>query len=484
MSRSCPTSPTQADLHAPPVDSWVEIASQPSSSSLSSAADEIVLTGLRIQRPPHTHDGRPQRTRRRRRTMDATAAASSRLNIVRANSIGGTSSQEEYEESESESDRVMTSSGEGPMHGGAVHPAPAFGSRTAAADTTAVISDDDDDDHRTAINYPLNRGAGFTPQPNAFSHPPAGGFLRTTSSPTPNSYFPSSTSNRSPATARPTPRHSVSETRRTGALGSHLPQNPLSPTFNAAAQHEEALRASLNGLLSVAAAARGHSNKPDLSGKRAAPAVSGLPPPRGNRMDPASLRLLPESALPGASAAPPPAQPHEPTFPPTIRRHSITSTSTTSEAVLHQAPDKRHKSLPPTAATTSASSRNASRERRALKKARRDAAAAAAASHTYPEDFPFISPTLLTWLVSAGVVVFVSALSFRAGYALGRESGFAEGAQFAAGGGGRGVGGFLADTGAGGMLLDAGEFGSDCAREAGRGGLGLKRSLARGVVMV
>ena len=34
-----------------------------------------------------------------------------------------------------------------------------------------------------------------------------------------------------------------------------------------------------------------------------------------------------------------------------------------------------------------------------------------------------ISPTLLTWVVSAGVVVIVSAISFSAGYAMGKEVG-------------------------------------------------------------
>jgi hypothetical protein len=43
------------------------------------------------------------------------------------------------------------------------------------------------------------------------------------------------------------------------------------------------------------------------------------------------------------------------------------------------------------------------------------------------EDFA-ISPTLLTWVVSAGVVVLFSAISFSAGYAYGKEVGSMEGA--------------------------------------------------------
>ena len=59
--------------------------------------------------------------------------------------------------------------------------------------------------------------------------------------------------------------------------------------------------------------------------------------------------------------------------------------------------------------------RSSSKERRALKKARR----------TGPM-VDEISPTLLTWVVSAGVVVLVSALSFSAGYVVGKEAGHAE----------------------------------------------------------
>lgn len=47
-----------------------------------------------------------------------------------------------------------------------------------------------------------------------------------------------------------------------------------------------------------------------------------------------------------------------------------------------------------------------------------------------------VSPTLMTWVVSAGVVVLFSAISFSAGYAIGKEVGMME---VGAGGGGEGV---------------------------------------------
>lgn len=77
------------------------------------------------------------------------------------------------------------------------------------------------------------------------------------------------------------------------------------------------------------------------------------------------------------------------------------------------------------------------------------------------EDLQLVSPTLMTWLVSAGVVVFLSALSFGAGYSVGKEAGRLE---------------------AGALPVDEPIRG--CAREAGRSSLGLRRSLARSAVQV
>jgi hypothetical protein len=153
--------------------------------------------------------------------------------------------------------------------------------------------------------------------------------------------------------------------------------------------------------------------------------------------------MVPQSALPTAAQA---QHQHEPTFQPTIRRrHSITSISTTSEQQPQrhkrpQSPGSEHK-------RRSSTSRNTSQERRALKKTRRIVA---------PGEEVIISPTMMTWLVSAGVVVFLSALSFGAGYSMGREAGLLE-SQGLAGDG----------------QLRA------CAQDAGRSSLGLRRSLAR-----
>jgi hypothetical protein len=69
-----------------------------------------------------------------------------------------------------------------------------------------------------------------------------------------------------------------------------------------------------------------------------------------------------------------------------------------------------------------------------------------------------ISPTLLTWVVSASVVVLVSALSFSAGYVVGKETGHAE---------------------AMGQIGAAGSEAGRCGKEAASGmkgaGMGLRR---------
>lgn len=394
------------------VDSWVEIASQPSSSSLSSIGDDIVTTGLRVQGE--------QRSRRRRAQRPG---APTHLNLMRTQSVGGTSSQEEYEESESESDRIMTSSNEGPI---TLHGQRTAGDtstqNTAPEDGLVQSSDDDDDENRTAINYPINTENCFTPLPNAFSHPP-GAQRRTPAQQAPGSYFPAT---RPGPFRRPSTRHSY-PTGTDARRPSHITQNPLSPSFNATVEHDEALKASLQSLLSVAAAARG-INKIDSK----QPSTMNTAP-RSNRIDPTTFRLVPESALQNT----PSPQREEPTFKPTIRRSSTQSTETTSD---HK--EGKRKTLP---------GRSSSRERRSLKKAKRSESR---------EDL-HVTPTILTWVVSAGVVVFLSALSFSAGYSVGKEAGRLEASTFA-----------------------GDEQLRSCAREAGRSSLGLKRSLARSAIQV
>ncbi|KAK5014027.1 hypothetical protein LTR60_003565, partial [Cryomyces antarcticus] len=413
------------------VDSWVEISSQPSSSSLSSVADEVVTSSLRIQHDPNT---------RRRRRLRPTAPTHLNITTSRPSSTGGSSSQEEYEESESESDRVMTSSGEGlpPSRSYARSP-PSMGSAAPSSasedgvSSAGLASGDEDDERNTAVNFPISTTTTtatteqcFTPQPNAFSHPPTShSSHRHASQPVPGSYFPASPR---PMIARPaTQRHSY-PTQQTQARQQHTPYSHIS---SGVADHDAALRASLSTLLSCAAAARG------LPKTRTGMTTPAHGP--SARVDPASLRLVPESVALGEA-------PLEPVFEPTIRRTSTTSSGVNS---LDKHPSKR-KAATSTSNNTNAHGRGASKDRRAVKKARRSHSSGTDDANSINSGV--LSPTLLTWVVSAGVVVLVSALSFTAGFAVGREVGRGEV-----------------------ELLGGGEMGG-CAGEVGRtGGLGFRR---------
>ncbi|KAJ8114445.1 hypothetical protein OPT61_g3673 [Boeremia exigua] len=371
-------------------ESWIDISSRPSSSSLSSAADEIITTGLTVQ-----HDSNLHRRNRRPRGGHFQIGTGHRV----TSTGGGNSSQEEYDESESESDRVMTSSNE---HVGPsplrqeVHHSSRGPHSVASSDTMSEREeeDDDDDENATAVNYPRSTARHFQPRPNAFSHPSTEHIVRSQSG---TAYAP-----RRPAT-RPA-------TQRQHSYPQHTPYNIISP--NHQADHDEALRASLSTLLSAAAAVRGLP-KPGQS--RAAPSATS------NRIEPSSLRMVPESVALGEIV-------------------EETSNGSSSRATSSSPSDKSKRKASPTAAGV----RNSSRDRHAAKKVRKQSAL-----------IEEISPTLFTWVVSAGVVVLVSALSFSAGYVVGNEAGYAE---------------------AMGQVGAVGTEAGSCGKEAVRGtGLGLRR---------
>ena len=362
-------------------ESWVEVSSQPSSSSLSSAAaDDAGPTGVRVQYDNHG---------RRRRRLGRNEPLPHGLPIRRA-SIAG-SSQEEYEESESDSDRIMTSSNE------ALEPNPSEGissppglTTSASEETSSNNAEDDDDDENSTALGVLSNEPVFTPQPNAFSHPPQSYNTRHTRSlETRTSYFPA---HRSSPHRRPA-AHSYPSRART----SHTPYNILAPSHTA--DHDAALRASLSTLLSCARALP----KRDTQTTQ----------PSSNQVEPSSLRLVPESAITG--------QPSPPDLPPRPSvRHRTSATSLSSnekgKRKASTSKDRNHRD-------------SRSKKRRANSPGREQQ----------------ISPTLMTWVVSAGVVVLFSAISFSAGYVVGRE-----------------VGRFEAGT-------VSGREGIGCGKEVGRG---------------
>ncbi|KAI4957614.1 hypothetical protein J4E86_004753 [Alternaria arbusti] len=360
-------------------ESWIDLASAPSSTSLSSATDEIITTGLTVQHDSNAHR-RPNRRSR----------GGGQFSIGTGHRItaGGNSSQEEYEESESESDRVMTSSNE------AIAPSPLRQTpQSVASSETMSEREDDDDENATAVNYPRSSRREFQPRPNAFSHPNNQQAIRSQSG------------------TLYTPRRNVRPAgQRQHSYPQHNPYNAMAPNYQP--DHDEALRASLSTLLSAAAAVRGLPK----------PGQPRANTPSSTRVDPSSLRMVPESVALG-----------------NISEEAASSPCSTSSSPSEKS---KRKASPPIAGA-----RSSSKDRRTVKKARK----------TTPM-IEEISPTLLTWVVSAGVVVLVSAIGFSAGYVVGKETGHAE---------------------AMGQIGTAGSEAGRCGKEAAAGikgtGLGLRK---------
>ncbi|KAG6150296.1 hypothetical protein E4U24_006394 [Claviceps purpurea] len=331
-------------------ESWVEVASQPSSSSLSSIGDEIVTTGLRVRGSQHG----------RRRLQGSSAR--SLLSQQTAVPAAGASSQDEYDESESDEhddDKLLASS---PERGN---------TSPEVVEPVSETESESDGDDVTALGHTTSHRPLFRPQPNAFSHPPANASQRshpTTSNmaPHPHSGF-----------TRPAfPQTSQARFHRRG---------PSFMTPSVREDNDAALRASLTTLLSCAAAARGLPKaKDETEAWRAA--RNGVGPSE----QPMELLFIPESELMQEE----PVRTARQKRPCTSPARSPTRTSTRA--------DKPRRSM------SEGSSPRPTKKKKVVA--------------TSSEDY-MISPTLLTWVVSAGVVVLVSVVGFGAGYVIGREVG-------------------------------------------------------------
>ncbi|KAF7172620.1 hypothetical protein CNMCM6106_006772 [Aspergillus hiratsukae] len=388
-------------------DSWIEVSSQPSSSSLSSAAtnEDIITTGLRVER---TESRSYHHRSRRRRLQQLAAVATAHVDYpLRETS----SSQDEYEESESESDHVLSSSNEDMTRAPVEMP---LLSRTGVPEVDATMASDEDD-ASTALGMRIS-SSPFVPQPNVFSHPPENpSWARATST---HQSQPSTVSNSSRQTAiRRNSQASVRPNRRP----QHSPYNMISPSYHA--DHDAALRASLSTLLSCAAAARGLP--------KSDPQPSPAEPSRG---PPSTFRLVSESVAMGEVEV--------------GEKEEQSATETTSTRSNRSG--KRH--ADPTPCTNRTKRRSSSSKERtsAAKKSRRTGMA---------ESMSTGSPTIMTWVISAGVVVLFSAISFSAGYVLGREVGRLESST--------GVGSVMGEGGAG----LGGRVSAGCGQEAVKGGL-------------
>lgn len=364
------------------IDSWIEVSSQPSTSSLSSAAttDDIITTGLRVERSD------PRISQLRNKRKRAKQNVSLLQDSSRESSIAG-SSQDEYDESDSESDKVMSGSNEDVT---AQSRGDALLLRHGSMSENTSSGEDDEDDRSTALG-PRISASPFVPQPNAFSHAPQYSRSRSYNGP---GTTPSLVSNSSQATAI---RHNSSSTVRNTRRSSrtqHTPYNMISPSYQA--DHDAALRASLSTLLSLGTAVRG------------APKNDSPPAPTGPQVAPASsFRLVSESVAMGEETD-------------EAGRASRMNTGT-PRIEAREMPQAK----PPRSISSSAPSKG-------KRKASRDRCSSHTADSKKSRQTNMsgslvgVNPTLMTWVISAGVVVLFSAISFSAGYALGREVGRTE----------------------------------------------------------
>ncbi|KAI1356697.1 hypothetical protein F5Y01DRAFT_2062 [Xylaria sp. FL0043] len=337
-------------------ESWVEVSSHPSSSSVSSIGDEIDTTGLQV--------GSAHRPRRRQPHQQPFAHAHGRQAAGQGRIAADGSSQEEYDETESEEDHLLTSSTENVIAGHAAHQTPLRQVFSANVVDSETSEEDDDDENATALGR--RPSEPFCPQPNAFSHPPSHLLHRHSTGAAVSQH------NRRP-----------SFTRRSHTRADRHTHNFTSSNYQA--DNDAALRASLTTLLSCAAAARSRPRDGEKEfGEQHATPVNDQP---------VALRFAPESEL--MAPSPPPAPPRRSTQSPQTR----TTTRSPSDA----SGEKIKRAATPTPA---------SKPPRATKKKR-----------TAANEETLISPTLLTWVVSAGVVVLVSVVGFGAGYVIGREVG-------------------------------------------------------------
>ncbi|PYI33750.1 hypothetical protein BP00DRAFT_413718 [Aspergillus indologenus CBS 114.80] len=399
-------------------DSWIEVSSQPSSSSLSSAGtnDDIITTGLRVQQQD---PGRYHRSRRRRLQQLAAITTAQ----VDYSSREHSSSQDEYEESESESDQVLSSSEDMTRPPERPHPFLVPTGPSPLPSDVPTDEDEDEDDNSTALGMRIS-SSPFVPQPNVFSHPPASQDPSwTRPMERRHASEPSEVSNSSRRTAiraRRNSQASIRSVRRSSYQ--HSPYNMISPSHHA--DHDAALRASLSTLLSCAAAARGlpkSDTQPVQPGPSRAPA-------------PSSFRLVSESVAMGDICEEETAAANSTAAAVRSPRSGLSPPPYSPRSVPQALPRAKRRSSP-------------SKERsHSAKKSRRGSTV---------ETVPTASPTVMTWVISAGVVVLFSAISFSAGYVLGRE-----------------VGRLEATTGIGAMGDGSGgRVATGCGQEAVRGSL-------------
>ena len=393
-------------------DSWIEVSSQPSDDTYSSA-DEILSDGLTLN-PTSRGSNILQRKRKPRRNeilpgrvetskvYDHSADDLSEVEIVEGSlssgpgsSIGELPQQEDFESSSSaageEDEGTSNSSEEGEIE-------------EEEEDTGTMLGVGYRNDER------LHRHHHHHHQrvPGRYSTHSVSEFHRTLESHNPSHSFL---------------RHRNSHSG--GSSGRQIHPHLFSETKE---HHDEVLMASLSTLLSCAAAARG---LPKVSQQQEASSPGGgpsrVPTMSSSRVQLDTLHLVPDQAM---------SEPHKPSATAgettsSPKGKNTTTTGTTTRAVGHATRSRGQRSPSPTnvsrdsskkpTTTTTSKKRSSSTSKprtRSSSPRRRTSRLTSTLSST--------DASLLTLAVSAGAVIILSAISFSAGYVLGKEVGKTE----------------------------------------------------------
>ncbi|KAJ6263359.1 hypothetical protein Dda_1922 [Drechslerella dactyloides] len=327
------------------VDSWIEVASQPSDSYTSSSSpefeDAVISTGLH---PPR------RRKPRRRRNSTATAVA-----VAAPAEFDDESSEFDDDEIDLNALDSIGSSITDP-------------SLSEGEEGSSDEDDEEEDEEETGGNDASEE-----------EQPVAAGFLRY------------------PGVSRPQGNYRT------------FSREPPQP------DHDAALRASLSTLLSCAAGVGSASKPRTVSERMAAVQEHARPAPIH------TLSLVTDSEREAMLAAPPPPLPPHRRAAPVQQQHHQQQHQQHPQQVVQQQQHRHRLPSPRRKDDSGKHSRAKARSRRSSKATTGAIVPAASAA-------PAASPnmTFLMLAFSAGAVVIVSAISFSAGFALGREVGRSE----------------------------------------------------------
>ncbi|PWW76911.1 hypothetical protein C7212DRAFT_279213 [Tuber magnatum] len=192
---------------------------------------------------------------------------------------------------------------------------------------------------------------------------------------------------------------------------------------NHATDHDEALRASLSTLLSCAAAARGLTKSPPQS---QAPGQAQTASQQSGRAAVEGIRVVREGNLPSEASG---------SVNGMSRRGSVVSTADSTSSSSPFPPDQ----LP---------SRNTEKARKKTRRSDKKSKSKTRSGSSRPQETPesgdftsALGVSYATLVISAGAIILISAITFSAGYAMGREVGKSEGGllgRITGGGSGRG----------------------------------------------